>query len=521
VLNATAARGLSFRALFILGLNEGIFPRTIREDAFLRDRDREILERDLGYKVNPKLAGFDEEKLIFALLVGAAREKLYCSFQRADDNGRVLAPSWYLSELKKALGSDLDGYLTEVTIPRSTLEKSSTPPFDRDDLLLPEELAIRLSLDAHDAGSLVANFIDAPELYKHGRTVIAELDRSAAELCGFDGAVGPLPAYWNHFSKRISPSALESYARCPFQFFVRQVLRLEPLDRPEELSGPSVAQYGELGHAILNRVYLEIIEKGYFSGRSNFIEVDPTVAAVAQQVFADFEQKNPVGYPLTWECLKEQLTGLIGQVIARDLEDMAVSGFAPVALETDMTDRLPSDWPPPLEGITIRGRMDRIDYHPKENRLRVIDYKFKFGASPATPDKDLDRAALRGQRLQPPFYLLLGERWSNQQAKEAARVEARFYYIAPRWQDGPLVSAEFNAEGLTGKIGAALKKTIAELAEGIRQGRFFIQRGAHCEYCDVAEICRKNHPPSLWRAENDPITRTHREIRDKDPKSYE
>ena len=60
VLNAAAARGLSFRALFILGLNEGVFPRTIREDAFLRDRDREILERDLGFKVNPKLAAFDE-----------------------------------------------------------------------------------------------------------------------------------------------------------------------------------------------------------------------------------------------------------------------------------------------------------------------------------------------------------------------------------------------------------------------------------------------------------------------------
>jgi hypothetical protein len=40
----------------------------------------------------------------------------------------------------------------------------------------------------------------------------------------------------------------------------------------------------------------------------------------------------------------------------------------------------------------------------------------------------------------------------------------------------------------------------------------------HCRHCDVAEICRKNHPPSLWRAENDPITKSHSEIREKDPK---
>ena len=103
MLNATAARGQSFRALFILGLNEGVFPRTIREDAFLRDRDRETLERDLGFKVNPKLAGFDEEKLVFTLLVNAAKERLYCLFQRSDESGRVLAPSWYLTELRRAL----------------------------------------------------------------------------------------------------------------------------------------------------------------------------------------------------------------------------------------------------------------------------------------------------------------------------------------------------------------------------------------------------------------------------------
>src|SRR5262249_59430838 len=71
VLDAMAARGLPFRALFIIGLNEGIFPRTIREDAFLRDRERNLLETVLGYKVATKLGGFDEERLLFTLLVGA------------------------------------------------------------------------------------------------------------------------------------------------------------------------------------------------------------------------------------------------------------------------------------------------------------------------------------------------------------------------------------------------------------------------------------------------------------------
>ena len=147
VLSATAARGLAFRALFVLGVNEGVFPRTIREDAFLRDRDREVLERDLGYKVSQKLAAFDEEKLLFTLLVGAARERLYCSFQRADDGGRALAPSWYVDELKRAL-KEHGRECETINIPRSMTEKTATPPFDRQDLLLPSELS-----DSPDARS--------------------------------------------------------------------------------------------------------------------------------------------------------------------------------------------------------------------------------------------------------------------------------------------------------------------------------------------------------------------------------
>ena len=517
VLNATAARGLSFRALFILGLNEGVFPRTIREDAFLRDRDRDVIERDLGYKVNPKLAGFDEEKLVFTLLVSAARERLYVSFQRADESGRALSPSWYLGELKRVLGDEARSRLTEITIPRSLSEKSSAPPFHRDDLLLPEELGIRLTLHDQDPSALIESFAAAPRLYKHGRGVVAELDQSGDKLHSLDGVVGPLADNWQHFIRRgVSPTALETYARCPYQFFARHVLGLERLERPEDISGPGPADYGELGHAILNGVYRTLIECDYFAGKS--ADVALTVETVAHRVFAEYEKNQPVGYALTWQCLKEQLTQLIRNVVTLDLHEMADSGFVPARFEAEETDRLPDDWPEPMRGTTIRGRMDRIDINAENHNLRVIDYKFKFGAGATAQDKNLDRAALRGERLQPPFYSLLGKSWARQQTGKPAEVGAEFYYIAPRWSNGPLVTEAFNAAGLEGKLGAEIAKTIAYLADGIREGRFFIQRGAHCDHCDVAEICRKNHPPSLWRAENDPITRPHRELKDKDPK---
>jgi ATP-dependent helicase/nuclease subunit B len=520
VLGATAARGLSFRALFVLGMNEGVFPRTIREDAFLRDRDREVLETDLGYKVNQKLSGYDEEKLLFTLLVGAARDQLYCSYQRADDNGRALAPSWYVEELKQALAGR--GRECEVVvIPRSLVEKSTTAPFDSQNLLLPDELAIRLTLANQDPTSLIEATVSLPALYRQGRKIVGELDRSGDRLLAYDGLVGELTVYWKHFSEHgLWPTALETYARCPFQFFARHILGLAPLERPEESLGPNPAEFGELGHEILKGFYAALIDDGYFNGKAAVMDTESTLLAVAGHAFAQYEANNPVGYPLAWDTLKEGLIRLLRHVTADDLRELSNTGFVPVRLETKMTRRLTDGWPDGVKGLLIGGRMDRIDQNKRDNnKLRVIDYKFKFGSAPSTQDNNLVRAALRGERLQPPFYYLLAEKWSELQAgKPAPAVESDFYYIAERWSDGPLVRAPYDGEGLSGNLGAATKETIEYLANGVRHGRYFIHRGEHCGHCEVATICRKNHPPSLWRAENDPLTEAHYALRTKDPK---
>ena len=123
-------------------------------------------------------------------------------------------------------------------------------------MLLPDELAIRLTLENQDPTSLIEATGNLPALYQQGRKIVGELDRSGDRLLGYDGLVGELAAYWKHFAERgLSPTALETYARCPFQFFARHVLGLQPLERPEEILGPNPAEFGELGHEILNGFY--------------------------------------------------------------------------------------------------------------------------------------------------------------------------------------------------------------------------------------------------------------------------
>ncbi|MBM4066176.1 MAG: hypothetical protein FJ266_11145, partial [Planctomycetes bacterium] len=83
-LDAMSARGIPFRVLFVLGLNEKVFPRAISEEPFMRDHIRRKLSETLGNIIPEKLRGFEEERLLFYFLLNAARERLYLLYERSD-----------------------------------------------------------------------------------------------------------------------------------------------------------------------------------------------------------------------------------------------------------------------------------------------------------------------------------------------------------------------------------------------------------------------------------------------------
>lgn len=519
VLDAMAARGIPFRALFILGLNEGMFPRTIREDAFLRDRHRRVLETVLGYKVAEKLAAFDEEKLLFALLVGAARERLYCLYQRSDETGRAVAPSWYLTEIHRALQAAGSGlWHAERTIPRGIVEKKGKEPFHRSELLLPEELAIRLSLELQDPAALVEFFFPWALLYKHGRRAMQQMEAPTGKLTEYDGILGRSSAHWDRLRGHgISPTALESYALCPFQFFARNILGLDRLERPEEMTVLAPSEMGEILHLLLSSFYQELMDRGYFTDKESLVDAFSVLEESSRKIFSDYESTHPVGLPVAWEIAREEIMELARPAVRQDLHELFQSGYRPIAVEIEAEEPLKGDWPALLAGIILRGRMDRLDHQSGQNRYRVIDYKFKSGRNPAPEDRDLRLSALRGKRLQPPLYLLLGKRLAAQRGGGPGEpeVEAAFYFLAPKWSEGPLVAQSLPGDAWEGKMGIELRETISLLLEGIYQGRFFIHPGAYCKNCEVSEVCRKNHLPTFWRAENDPVTKPHYDLRQK------
>ena len=489
LLDAMTARGLSFKALFVLGLNEKVFPRYIREDAFLRDRHRRVLETTLGFKIDEKLSGYDEETLLYSLLCQAATSRLYLSFQRADDAGRMLAPSPFLTEGALRLG--LEACPVEA-VPRRVTDRMAQRPTMRQ-FLPPADLAQWMATNGQDPAELLAATGRDANLFRHAVEALDRIEDDQPVLTAFDGLTGPLGRHWSRIVERgIAPTPLERYARCPFRYFSADVLKLDPIRLPISPE-PDARVLGTLCHAALRRCYELLLPTGWPAKPVTDDTIDWCIETAVEQAAGECETLQRTGHYLLWELAKAQIVDVVTAAVDADTLAQADEPFTPIAFEVDAEGavaEVPFGGPVPLK---VRGRIDRIDQHRESGALRVIDYKFKTGSAMQSEDRNLLQAAVRGYRLQPALYaqLSLPDHGSPDQVQ--------FIFLAPHWPV-PIARSAFAASTWSSEFGGVLRKTLGLLVDGVRNGRFFILPDSYCQTCEYRIACRREHTPTWWRA---------------------
>lgn len=507
VLDVMAARCIPFKVLFVIGMNEKVFPRNIKEDPLLRDSARGVLEKGLGYKITEKLYGYEEERLLFYLLLHSARERIYLLYQRTDEAGQVKIPSSYLSEMRR-------GYpVPEERVPRRMADKFSSSEFFSHRLLTPKEFSIKSIFEGRDPGPILSRFSMNPALYRQGVQALLRHEEMKGGLTPFDGSTGGIAAHWLYITQRgISPTSLEDYARCPFAYFARHVLRLQRLMQPELIFEIPPLDIGSICHRVLRRFYARGGER-----LTSPEEIDRSLQEDMTAVFLEYQETNPAGYPLIWEILQERLSGVFKKMIQDDLDEMARSGFIPHSFEADASGCLMEDLPEDMRDIPLHGVLDRIDVKEGTGQFRIIDYKFKSGKKVHSDDKNLSLSAIRGKRLQPPLYLLAAIPYLKYTAgiKDPQPERVSLYFIAPGWSADEEVKARsgFPGDCWQTPLGERITATVALLLKGIREGLFFILPGDYCSHCDYSAVCRKNHFPSRWRAERDVRVKPYYAIR--------
>ncbi|MCL2013852.1 MAG: exodeoxyribonuclease V subunit gamma [Oscillospiraceae bacterium] len=317
--DADSIRTSNFKVVFILGANEGFFPRFPDEYGAFSDDDRKVL-RTLDMKLAPLIEEqIINEKFLVYTRLSSARERLYVSYRRTDIAGAPLRPSAFIAQIQKMFS------ITEQ-------EAERAPEYFEKNLLAKN-------------GSLRTEY---------------KLSGKRAEII---------------FGKRmnVSPSSIEKYHTCPFAYFCDKGLSLFPRRRAEM----DPIQSGSLMHHVLYCVITENPEFIYMKADELKTVIKKTLQRYLEQTLGGFAFKTQRFLYLFGMTVRP-----LSSVAQKLQKEIAASGFRPAEFEMELKQPENSEPFASTDGgieVRISGRLDRLDmmYAGGKKYLRVTDYKKK------------------------------------------------------------------------------------------------------------------------------------------------
>lgn len=492
-------RGLYFEYLFWGGLLEEEFPRPEPRELFYPASKIRGLFKQL-----PRLA---EDRYLFSYIFKNTRRKICLSYP-AGDQGKPRLPSPFIDEGKRVIDQDVD-----------TLKSSSTSTcYTRQELLchvaadwdkgLPALTMLKV-LKKRDTGAYY-QLLHLLEL--------EGLRKSGTAFSPYEGVLA-LPANQLKPHTHYAVTQLEDYAHCPLGYFFKYILKLTPVE--EIIDDYKAPDRGSLLHKILEDFYRLRIKK--YSPTFKQIKITPAnleeasrqMLGCAGRVLCGFHTKYD---NLFWENEKQNLiSGLTPQ------DNPQPPGLLRSFLEYEaqLPDRLipryvefrfGKDTQAPalkLDGISLKGRVDRIDLSPDEGIFIVYDYK--FGSVPS------GLLIKQGLSFQLPVYMLAVAEFLKAsgctigaggyyQIRSSHKIGKTNYFgkdnmraqspkdlndkkpLVSRQRFGFLTDAEFL------KQIEQVKTRLAHIHQLITAGRFHPPLGDEdalsCSFCDYARICR-------------------------------
>jgi RecB family exonuclease len=450
------ALGVELERVWICGLAEGVFPAVPRDDALLGDRERAVLAGELPLRIER----VDDGQRALLAALAATQGTRACTWPRGDlRRSTEHVPSRFLQSTLTRVPADrvltIGSYVQGIV-------RAECPA-------TAHEFDVRGALADDPAVS------EQPAVARSRALVVA---RASAEFTRFDGnlamlgdrlrAVSPLGS-----DTATSPTGLELWADCPHAYFMERILRVEPVERPEEIMQLSPLDRGALVHEVLDR----------FLGRPENERTRATLRAIAEAVCAPAEARGLTGRPLLWQRDRRLLLAELDAFFDAHEEYVAQRGITvlatehPFGLRAEMAPPVALAWPDG-RALLMRGQADRID-RTNDGTLVVLDYK--TGSPDRYKSLSADDPVLAGTCLQLPVY-----------ARAAAAAFSRgddaieaYYWFVGRGGNRLIGYA------LDASIDAAFMDAVRAIVDGIEAGVFVAippppgpSPFVRCRYCD-------------------------------------
>lgn len=468
VLTPVSARSRRFKTVFILGLNEGEYPKRKQNDPFLSDSERKRLKNSGLTGLDTDLYDVAEEMRLFYSIVTRARKKLYLSYRSSDEQGNLRLTSFFLDDLLSLFN---DEQKKEIENAKKTKELKDVVFGSLDkcpNSYEVERSVAKLGLKKFknltgDIKTKISASIEKSKPYK--------VDEMALSNGFSDGLYNK--------NKEIGATHIDEYIYCPYMSFAARSLKLRPLF--EEFG---MREVGSILHIVMHELYVSMSDLGYKLTDDSSLEIffKKALDLAGEQI--EDKLKNNELTESDIDLTKHEITRLVLNILREDAEYAGT--FYPKYTETEFGEG--KQWPAlEISGQKISGKIDRVDID-EANRKAVV-YDYKTGSA-----KNLN-SILNNNEVQ---VLLYKRAVDNALSCEGiTAIGAQYRYVRKNESAG--FTFEYgNAIGLkvsdiekSSAFNDQLEEMLKEVFESIKSGSIKVREVACPDYCNFKLVCRK------------------------------
>ena len=360
-------RSHKVEVVFVIGLNDGVFPSVNKDEGFLNDTDREHLKNDGIELANGTLENLYEENFNIYKVFTTAEQEMYLSYASSDGEGKALRPSILIHKMKKIFPkleeqSDVITKQYEVVNQNITYEE-----------LLEKIYQLKNKEDIENLWYAVYAW------YKQNSKWNTRLEQ---DMEGLAYTNVPQKLKKENMDKlygntlHTSVSRLEQYRRCPFSYYLQYGLKVKP---KEELKIQSF-NTGSFMHETIDEFFKYVHENSLNLAELEEIDIQKIVSKIIDE---DLELSKNYIFKATvkYNILVRRLKKIVSKALKYIIQTLIYSDFTIKGTEVEFDTK--GEYKPirlELEDgkrIEITGKIDRIDIAKEEdgNYLRIIDYK--------------------------------------------------------------------------------------------------------------------------------------------------
>ena len=361
------SRSHKVKVVFLIGLNDGVFPSISKDEGFFNDVDRENLKEDGIELAKGTLENLYEDKFNIYKAFTTAEEKMYISYSSADGEGKSLRPSVYIYRIKKMFPK-LKEKSDVITKEYELVNKVVTY----------DELIENISLlgkneKIDDIWYQIYKYYESQNEWqqKLNQNIKAVLYTNLPEKINKENIE---KLYGNNLKTSISK--LEKYRSCPFSYYLQYGLRLK---EKEELKVKSF-NTGSFMHETIDE-FFNIVRENKMNLAE--IEEDEIFKIVSEIIEENLNSAKNYIFTATskYKVLVTRLKKIVSKALKYIIKTLIYSDFNEDGTEVEFGEK--GRYKPirlELEDgkkIEITGKIDRIDTAKSDDGryLRIIDYK--------------------------------------------------------------------------------------------------------------------------------------------------